>query len=350
MRPCFCAHRRRNWPGATAVAMIALAVLAGAAPPVRAQHDEEPASRYFRIGTAASGGTYFPIGGLIASAISSPPGARPCEEGGSCGVPGLIAVAEATQGSVENIRLIGAGRLEAGLCQADVAEAAFRGLGAFAKAPQPRLRAIATLFRESLHLVVRADSPITEIAQLKQKRVSLGEEASGTEVDAEAVLAASHLRLRDVTALFLSPGEASDALRAGSIDAFFLVAGAPVSTIVELAETTPIRLLPIHGPAMEALHKAHAFLLASSIPAGLYHGVGATETVGVGAELVVAAELDEALAHDVTKALWNDGTHKLLMGGHPEGARIRLEHALDGLAIPLHPGAERYYREIGLIH
>jgi uncharacterized protein len=331
-------------------AALAVAILAGTALPASAQHDEEPASRYFRIGTAASGGTYFPIGGLIASAISSPPGARPCEKGGSCGVPGLIAVAEATQGSVENVRLIAAGKLEAGFCQADVADAAYRGVGAFAHAPLPQLRAIATLFREMVHIVVRAESPIVGIAQLKGKRVSVGEEGSGTEVDADAVLAAYRLRQRDLTPFFLAPGPASDALREGRIDAFFLTAGMPVSTIVELAEATPLRLLPIAGAELEALHKGHAFLIAATIPYDAYPGLAETATLGVGAELVVAASLEEELAYGITKALWNDSTHKLLIGGHRGGAQILLAHALDGLALPLHPGAERYYREAGLLH
>jgi TRAP transporter TAXI family solute receptor len=342
--------------GRTRLAALLLVALAAGlcasllALPARAQHDEEPPLRYFRIGTAAAGGTYFPIGGLIASALSSPPGARPCEQGGSCGVPGLIAVAQATQGSVENVRLIAAGGLEAGLCQADVAEAAFHGTGAFAHDSHPSLRVIAALFSEAVHVVVREPSSIAGIEQLRGRRVSLGEEFSGTEVDAEAVLAAFHLRPRDLIVSHLAPGPASDELRAGHIDAFFLTAGAPVPSVRELAEATRIRLLPITGAAADALHKAHPLLVRATIPGDAYRGVAATGTVGVGAELVVSSALEEDLAYALTKALWSESTRSLLEGGHRGGEEIQLKHALDGLALPLHPGAERYYREKGLLH
>lgn len=340
-------RRAMVWRLVAGVIAVALATVPAARAPADAERQQ--GLHFFRIGTGASSGSYFPIGGLLASAISSPPGARPCERGGSCGVPGLIAVAQATQGSVENIELIGKDQIESGLCQADIAFAAYRGLGPFAKQPMPNLRAIASLYREAAHIVVRANSRIRSVADLKGKRVAVGEERSGTLVDAEAILNAYRVRLRDVHTEFLKPGQASDALREGRIDAFFLVAGAPVLTITELAESTPIRLLPVSGSALKPLRQSHPFFGETTIPAESYKGVPATATVSVAALWIAPAALDADLVYGITKALWDQSTHKLLQAGHPEGDQILLATALEGLAIPLHPGAERYYREVGLI-
>src|SRR5438445_11212074 len=123
---------------------------------------QEP--RFFRIGRAATGGSFFEIGGLVASAISSPADGPACGRGGSCGVRGLVAVAQATPGSIENLRLINSGQLESGFAQADLAGWAYYGTKIFAEAgPQRQLRTIASLFPEATHLVVRADSPIKKL-------------------------------------------------------------------------------------------------------------------------------------------------------------------------------------------
>ena len=142
------------------VAVAALVALPGAE--VRAQK-----ITFFRVGTGSTGGTYFPIGGLIANAISNPPGSRPCNRGGSCGVPGLIAVAQSTQGSVDNVARIKAGSLESGLVQADIAYWAFNGAGIYKpKDAVKSLRVIASLYPESIHIVVRRNSKITSVGAL----------------------------------------------------------------------------------------------------------------------------------------------------------------------------------------
>src|SRR6266702_1578891 len=175
---------------------------------------DEP--RFFRIGTAATGGSFFEIGGLVASAISSPADGPSCGRGGSCGVRGLVAVAQATPGSIENLRLINGGQLESGFAQADLAGWAYTGVHAFAEAgPLRRLRAIASLFPEAAHLVVRADSPIRSLADLKGKTLSLGEAGSGSAADAAVVLAAAGLHGKEVTRKYLRPGPAVAELKAG---------------------------------------------------------------------------------------------------------------------------------------
>lgn len=306
--------------------------------------------KFFTIGTGGTAYTYYPVGGVIANAISNPPGSRPCDEGGSCGVPGLIASAVSSRGSVDNINAIISGLRDSGFAQSDVAYWAYTGTGTReGKPPAKDLRAIAALFPEHIHLVALKDSGINSVADLKGKRVSLDEPGSGTYVDANLILEAAGLSKGDVRAEALKGGAASEALRNGKIDAFFVVAGYPTGSLVELASAVPIKLVPIDGAAAKTLTDKYGFFSSSDIPAGTYKGVGAVTTVAVGAQWLTSAKEPEGLIYQITKALWNKKTRKLLDVGHAKGKSITLATALDGIGIPLHPGAARYYREVGLI-
>jgi len=306
--------------------------------------------KFFTIGTGGTAYTYYPVGGVIANAISKPPGSRACDAGGSCGVDGLIASAVSSRGSVDNINAIVSGLRDSGFAQSDVAYWAYTGTGTMAgKPPATDLRAIAALFPEHIHLVALKDSGINSVADLKGKRVSLDEPGSGTYVDANLILAANGLKKGDVRAEALKGGAASSALRNGKIDAFFVVAGYPTGSLVELASAVPIKLVPIDGAGAKALTDKYGFFSASDIPAGTYKGVGAVTTVAVGAQWLTSAKEPEELIYQITKALWNDKTRKLLDVGHAKGKMITLATALDGIGIPLHPGAKRYYKEVGLI-
>lgn len=334
--------RRRDFL-ALSVAGLTLA----ATPALRAQE-----LTFFRIGTGSTGETHFPIGGVIANAISNPPGSRECEKGGSCGVPGLIAVAQSTHGSVANIEAIAEGRLEAALAQADVAYWAFHGSGPYKKKGAiANLRSIAMLYPDSMHLVTRAESDIHAIADLKGKRVSLGETGSGTQVEVRNLLNAFGVKERDLKTQFLKAGPAADALAKGELDAFFVVDGAPVPSIAELARSLPIRLLPIEGAPVERLREAHPFLQQGAIPAGAYKGLeSAVPTLDVPVVLLVGAEVPADLVYGVTRALWHPSTQKLLAQSHPRGKLIRLEAAAEKLGIQLHAGAASYYFDAGLLH
>ena len=306
--------------------------------------------QFFTIGTGGTGATYYPVGGVIANAISNPPGSRPCEDGGSCGVPGLIASAVSSRGSVDNINAILSGLRDSGFAQSDVAFWAYTGTGTMeGKPPAEKLRTIAALFDEHIHLVALKDSGINTVADLKGKRVSLDEPGSGTRVDAQLILQASGLSEADVTAEDLKPGPAAEALRNGKIDAFFIVAGYPTGAIVELASAAPIKIVPIDGDAAKALTEKYGFFSQSEIPAGTYEGVDASPTVAVGAQWFTSADKDEELIYGITKALWNDNTRKLLDTGHAKGKSITPATALEGVGVPLHPGAERFYKEAGLL-
>lgn len=305
---------------------------------------------FFTIGTGGTAATYYPVGGVIANAISNPPGSRACDEGGSCGVPGLIASAVSSRGSVDNVNAITSGLRNSGFAQSDVAFWAYTGTGTMeGQPPAENLRAIAALFPEHIHLVVLADSDINSVADLEGKRVSLDEPGSGTYVDANLILEAYGLSNEMVTAEALKPDAAGDALRNGQIDAFFFVGGYPTGAIVELASAVDIKLVPIDGDGAAGLTEEFGFFSVSDIPDGAYDGVPATTTVAVGAQWITSADEDEELIYQITSALWNDKTRVLLDVGHAKGASINKETALDGIGIPLHPGAERFYREAGLM-
>jgi len=306
--------------------------------------------KFFTIGTGGTGATYYPVGGVIANAISSPPGSRACDDGGSCGVPNLIASAVSSRGSVDNINAILSGLRDSGFAQSDVAYWAYTGTGIRQGKPAgTNLRTIGALFDEHIHLITLKDSGINSVADLKGKRVSLDEPGSGTRVDAQLILKANGLSDSDVKAEDLKPGPAAEALRNGKIDAFFIVAGFPTGSVVELASAAKIKLIPIDGAGAKALTDKYAFFSQSAIPAGTYEGVGAVSTVAVGAQWFTNATKDEALIYNITKAMWNKNTRKLLDVGHPKGVSINLESALKGIGVPLHPGAARFYKEAGLL-
>ncbi len=305
---------------------------------------------FFRIGTGGVAGTYYPIGGVIAHAISNPPGSRPCDAGGSCGPPGLLVIAQSANGSVANVRDIQHGALESGFVQSDIAFWAYTGSGTFRGRPPFRnLRTIANLYPESVHIVVRRESDIRSVRDLVGKRVSLDEPGSGTLIDAELVLGMYGIAIDDIDAAYMKPGVAIERIRRNQLDAFFFVAGYPARAVSELAADAQVRLLPIDGAAAERLTARYRFFARDHIPEGVYPGIPRIATISVGAQWLVSAAVDPELVYAITRALWNHNSRRLLDNGHAKGQAIRLETALDGIAVPLHSGAQRYYREIGML-
>jgi TRAP transporter TAXI family solute receptor len=305
-------------------------------------------TRFFRIGTGGMGGTYYPIGELIASAISDTP--ELVSTGSNSGVDGLIAVAQSANGSVANVLAIADGALESGFAQSDIVSAAYRGVGDFKnRGPIRSLRVIANLYRETIHLVARRGSGIETTADLLGRHVSLDEPGSGTLVEARLILDAFGLSERKILPQYVKPSLAASRMRDGRLDAFFIVAGYPMSAVEALLADDQAYLVPIDGPQAEALTKKAGFLSRDRIPAGVYSGTGEIRTLSVGAQWVVSSELDDDLIYAITSELWRDRTGQLLKSGHAQGSRILLKSALSGVDVPLHPGAARYYREQGMI-
>src|SRR5215218_2693959 len=281
--------------------------------------------KFFRIGTGGTAGTYYPIGGLLANAISNPPGSRPCNDGGSCGAPGVVATAVASNGSVANINGIQSGSLESGFTQSDVAYWAYTGTGVYEGKPKVAdLRLIANLYPETIHVVARKGSGISKVADLKGKRVSLDEPGSGTLVDARIILAAFGITEKDIKAEYLKPNQAGDKLRDGGLDAFFFVGGYPTSAISELASAGGgIELVPIVGAEADKLLSTYRFFSVDTVPATAYKGIGETKTISVGAQWVTGEKVDANLIYEITKAIWNDNSRKLLDTGHAKGKAIQ---------------------------
>ena len=307
--------------------------------------------RFFRIGTGSTAGVNFSIGGLMSSVVSNPPGSRPCDRGGSCGVPGLIAVAQATPGSADNAREVGRGRLDSAIVQADVAAQAYEGKGLFAGANrQADLRGLTSLYPEALQIIVRRDAKVTTIAGLKGKRVSIDTDGSGTQALARGVLSRAGLKPADIKPVMVDLGAAVDMMRGGQLDALFYVGGLPAPAIAQLADVTAIDLLPIPAAMLAAFRKEEPAYLALTVTAGSYAGLDKDiATMGIYSLWVANAKLSDKMAYDLLKALWHKSSQPMLASGHPNGRQMALASALNGLTIPLHPGAAQFYSEMKLL-
>lgn len=295
------------------------------------------AQQFFRIGTGGTAGTYYPVGGMIANAVSQP--------------GKIIATAQATNGSLANVNAVAGGSMEAGFSQSDVATWAFTGTGAFEGKPKVAdLRMIANLYPESIHLVVKKGSGIKGVADLKGKRVALDEPGSGTLINARMVLAAYGVKESDIRPEYIKPNQAGDKLKDGALDAFFFVGGAPAGAIAELASGgAGIELVPLTGAPAEQLRKANPYFAVDTIAAGTYKDVQAVQTLAVGAQMVTSAKVDAETVYQITKGMYSDATQKALQAGHAKGKFITLQNAVQGVGIPYHPGAERFYKEAGLL-
>jgi TRAP transporter TAXI family solute receptor len=304
----------------------------------------------FQILTGSTGGTYFPVGQLIAGLISHPPGVDRCEGSDLCGPSGLIISARTSDGAVANVLAVNSGRAESGLAQGDVIAQALAGQGAFKKAgKQAALRVIADLFAEDVHLIVARKAKIAGVADLKGKRVSLGAESSGTSVTVRAILAAYGLSERRLRARHDAADADAQLLQQGQIDAFFMVGGQPVALISDLVARGVARIVPIDGTGRDRLLKAVPSMRADVISAGAYRGMPAIQTVSVRALWVVNASVPDALVYGITRALFSSGNRAALQEGHRAAGAIRLDSATLDLPAPLHPGALRFYREVGAL-
>jgi len=340
-KPCpgLSAQNVRRTARAGALAGLFAAVLLAALPPRPAVASDT----LLRIGSGGVGGTYHPIAVLLARGLSG----IDCPSSADCGIPNVLAVAQASNGSVANVEALAGKRIELGIAQGNVAHHAFNGTGPFAGRPANDLRAIGALYIEALHVVARRDSGISRFEDLRGRRVSLDEPGSGTLDDARLALGVHGMAEGDVSAEYMKPDLALARMRDNRLDVFFIMAGAPVPAIASAADEVPLTLVPIAGRAADALVAHSPYYAKTTIPASAYQLDADAPTVGTGALLLVRADLPDALVEAVTRMLWSERMLALLVEGHPKGREVRPERALDGVSIPLHAGAERYYREIG---
>jgi TRAP transporter TAXI family solute receptor len=311
---------------------VLLALLLGSllfAPVANAQ------STRLSIATGGTGGVYYPYGGALANLLSD-------------NLEDTEVTAEETSASVDNMYLIETNDADLAFVLADTAFDAVNGNAPF-EAPINGM-ALATLYNNYTQIVVNADAGISSIADLAGKRVSVGSPGSGTEVIANRILEVSGIDPESgIEVERLGAAESADALRDGNIDAFFWSGGLPTAAITDLASTPNISigLLP-HGEVATALQEAYGpFYATSMIPAGTYPGQDAdVEVVVVPNVLVVNGDMDEQLAYDITRIMFEGQAD--LAAAHPAANDLTLENAVQNSPIPYHPGAVRYYEEQGM--
>lgn len=326
----------------TALAMTAVAGVLAVSSVAQAQD-----MKFWRIGTGGAGGTYYPIGGLIANAISNPPGSRPCDKGGSCGVPGLVAIAVSTNASVANANAIQAGQLDAGLAGAQTVVQAYKGEGKFVGNKKDKIRAIANLYPEDMHLVSPKGQTLSGLKDLNGKNVGVAAAGSGTQVSVKMILENYSIKADEQE---LGLGQSAQRLADGQLDAFFYAGGTPFAALIQLGSTKGFELYKFTETEQTEINKIIPYYVTSLIPAGTYETITYdVPTVAVNGQLVTSADQPADLIYDITKALWNKNTRKLLDKGHSKGKAIQLETALKGVLVPVHPGAEKFYKEAGLI-
>jgi hypothetical protein len=301
------------------------------------------AKKFFAIATGGTGGTYYPLGGLLAQALTDR-------------VPDIIVTGQAGNASVANCNLIKDHQIESAFVQNNVAYSAYEGKDQFAGKPVKNLRGIASLYPETIQIVARGDSGIKSLKDVKGKKLVPGDRGSGTEVDTLNVLAAHGLTYKDFSGVdWLSFSGAAQRLQDKQTDVTFTTAGWPTAAITELAMSTNIVLVPIEEAMIDKLTKTHAFYSKVVIPKETYKGMTAdVATITTMAQWVVDEKVPEEVVYHLTKALWEKGKDGLsgadvMAKVHAKGKDVQLKTALSGMAIPLHAGAAKYYREKGLI-
>jgi TRAP transporter TAXI family solute receptor len=341
----------RGW----CVACLVIAMVLLAAAPVLAQGDPQ----FFRIGTGVVDSPSFAVAGIIAAGLSNPPGARPCDRGGSCGVPGMIALAQAIGSAVDAIELLQTHQIDAIVIPAGEAYRAqttkrpegtkaegAKAEGAKAEAAKPHdaLRTVATLFIEAVHVVVRNGTRFETVDDLKRRTVAAATDDPTAVPFVQLTMGQLGFEAgRKAPPLSVQAG--LERLADNQIDGLVVVATPPLPALAELAHLVPIRLLPV--PAAKA---PPPFLTDVKLPPGLYAGSEGIELPGQPTQLFVAANADPDRVEAITRALWNEATQKLLAGGPPVARTVKLDRALAGIAVPLHPGAARVYREAGILN
>lgn len=312
-----------------AVGLLLLALVVLAVTTLRPTPEPEPVP--LTVGTGPSGGVYNALGtGLqeVTAATATPVQAR------------------STPASVANIRMVHTGQIEAGFTLADVAALAVAGQGPFGQVQD--VRAVARMYDNHTHLVVRAESGYQQVEDLAGARVSVGAADSGTEMVANRLLEAAGLAAvedgGDIHRQQLDLEDSAAALQAEEIDAFFWSGGLPTGAVTRLAEETPVRLidLSVHVPELSARYGDYFTELP--IPAGTYPGVPAVRTIGVPSLLVVHPDMPEEVAFELTRSLFD--SREDLAGFHPVMLQLSARSAVATLPVELHPGAVAYYRSV----
>lgn len=287
-----------------------------------------------KMATGGTTGTYYAYGGVIANILNSKLGS-------------LQLNVQSTGASKANIFLIDDGEADVAIVQNDVMDYASKGTDLFEEdGAIESFSAGAALYAEVCQIISSGD--IKSVEDLKGKRVSVGDAGSGVEFNARQILNAYGISFDDIEVNNLGFGDSADALKDGKIDAFFCTAGAPTTAITELATTNSINLLGIDDEHAAALQNDYAFYTQYTIPGGTYKGVDDdVVTVAVKATLIVSDKLSEDVVYDLVKGLFDN--KDAITAGHAKGAELDPAYAVDGISVKFHPGAEKYFKEAGVL-
>ncbi|MBQ6835318.1 MAG: TAXI family TRAP transporter solute-binding subunit [Lachnospiraceae bacterium] len=286
------------------------------------------------MGTGGTTGTYYAFGGVIANVIN----------GKDVGVNINV---QSTGASKANIYLVNDGEADLAIVQNDVMDYGYNGTDLFAEeGAASEFATVGALYAEVCQVVSTKD--ITSIADLKGKRVSVGDAGSGVEFNARQILEIYGMTFDDIEVNNLGFGDSSDALKDGKIDAFFCTAGAPTTAIVELSTTNDINLLEIDDEHAAALAEAYPYYTTYPIPGGSYNGIDEdVQTVAIKATLIASPNLSEDTVYNLTKAIFDNQAE--IAAAHAKGEELSVEYAVSGVSVPFHPGAEKYYKEVGAL-
>ncbi|MFZ7944560.1 MULTISPECIES: TAXI family TRAP transporter solute-binding subunit [Bacillaceae] len=290
--------------------------------------EEKP--KFISILTGGTGGTYYPLGGSFAKIIKDE--------------TGIEANAETSGASAENMTTLKNGDAEIAFSQTDIASYANQGTLMFKDKKVDNVKAIATLYPETIQIVTTKKSGIKSVEDLKGKKVSVGAPGSGTNPNAEQILEVHGMTFDDIKKQDLSFDESTQGIQDGTIDAAFVTAGIPTGAVESLSATEDVVIIPIAQDKIEALIKKYPYYIKDEIPAGTYGLEGAVSTVAVQAMLVARSDLSEQVVYDITKAIFEN----LDKVTHAKGKLIKVENALNGVGIEVHPGAKKYFDEKGV--
>ncbi len=292
-------------------------------------------TRYLAMATGGMAGTYYPLGGALSNVINN-------------NVPGVRVSVEATGASVENLNLIGQGQSELALIASNIGYSAYHGEGAFEGSPIENVRGISRFFPELVQIVTLEGSGINSVEDLAGKRVAVGDHGSGVEVMANFILDVHGMSYDDLSQDFLGFSEAATGIQDRNIDAAFIWAGIPTAGVVDMATTNDIKIIQIEQDKLAEIEAQLDYAASEVIPAGTYTGVDEDiMTIAIPALLVTDANLEDDIVYEITKAMFEN--LESLTAMHERGRDVNIEQAMEGMSIPLHPGAERYLEEQGVL-
>jgi hypothetical protein len=293
------------------------------------------AKKFVSIASGWVVGVYYPLAGAISNIAHK-------------NLPDIKITVESSGASVANAKLIASGDADMAILQNDIAYYALKGTKPMFDKEVANMRGITALYQEHCQIQARRDAKIATVKDLKGKRVCVGPLGSGTEQNAMQILEAYGMSFNDLGKVErLTATESSDYLKDGRLDAAFYSVGVGASGLVDTAMTVDSVIVPVDGQAAESLIKKYPFFTKAIVPKTAYKGMEAdVPTVAVMAILVARAEMEEAMAYQITKVIFDN--IKDIERAHAKGKEVTLESALNGMSIPLHPGAEKFFKEKGI--